>query len=225
MLPTYKSIVLLFLLLLFTAITIYSTKINTVDLKINSVVKNHISESQKEADSTEHLHSKLDKGILDILLISNLEETVPEYSDFQPNNTSNEVSLHRRNLRSGWNWISFPKLPRDAETNEPVNFLQVANTLNPYGLQFQYISDTAVFYEFDWVNYHYNILSTYGYKVEMSQNMQHSIEGTTLNPNTIISLYSNRENWIGYFLPETIDFKDAFGEDVLNSITSIKSQN
>ncbi|MDD4156074.1 MAG: hypothetical protein PHY08_05815, partial [Candidatus Cloacimonetes bacterium] len=148
-----------------------------------------------------------------------------DYIGLYPYDESTAVSVHNRTLRAGWNWVSFPKLQRDAETDEAVSFLTVANTLNPYGLNFTHLEYEANYDGYQWIPQLDNIKSSAGYKIEMSQNMQHSIEGTTLNPNTLISLYANQENWIGYFLPETIDFQDAFGEEVLNNIISIKSQN
>jgi len=154
----------------------------------------------------------------------NVISELPDYIGLYPYDESTAVSVHNRTLRAGWNWVSFPKLPRDAETDEAVSFLTVASTVNPYGLTFTYKLNDAYYDNNFWYNQLENIKSSLGYKVEMSQNMQHSIEGTTLNPNTMISLYANQENWIGYFLPETIRLEEAFGEDVIENITMIKTK-
>ncbi|HOD54021.1 MAG TPA: FlgD immunoglobulin-like domain containing protein, partial [Candidatus Cloacimonadota bacterium] len=149
------------------------------------------------------------------------------YIGLYPYSPANATAYHNRSLASGWTWLSFPVLQRDAETDQTVGVVSVVSNLDPYGLkilnQFGY---EATFVNPYWqtnINFPY-VQSSKGYKVQTSAMCNLNLPGTTLNPNTAITLMPNTENWVGYFIPETMRIEDALGEEVMNELTSITTQ-
>ncbi|MCK4339661.1 MAG: T9SS type A sorting domain-containing protein [Candidatus Cloacimonetes bacterium] len=117
-----------------------------------------------------------------------------------------------------WNWVSFPVLPNPAGTNaldvlEPI--------LDPDVLEeVVYEDQPVIYYDFTppnphWVNYleDGNFRSIDGYKIKMHTDAELEIAGVREDPGTVIHLYAEddkstgfqtgRENWIGYFLPNS----------------------
>jgi len=148
----------------------------------------------------------------------------PDYVGIFPYDVNYIPTPHKRKFDAGWQWISFPKLPRDYMTNESVPFETVASTFynNASQIQSQYGNAT---YNNTW-SYPYalsDITSTMGFKVEVVSEFDHSIHGTTLNGSTEITLLPHIENWVGYFLPFTQFVVDAFDIKTLKKISSIKT--
>jgi len=135
-------------------------------------------------------------------------------------------TTHKRTFTTGWQWISFPKLPRDYMTNESVSFNTIASTLYNNVSVIQSQSNYALFTNYTWsVLFNLsNIYSTMGFKVEIVNQFEHSIQGTTLRSNTEITLIPSIENWVGYFLPFTQSVTDAFDIETLKKISSIKTR-
>ena len=142
-------------------------------------------------------------------------------NSYSENTAQSQYSL---NLKAGWNWVSFPVLLRDPDLNKPVSFLSVANLISPYGIQIRSFYDRSFYFSDMWQPLFSGIYSSEGYKIMMAESKKISFTGSTLNPATKINLYSWRENWIGYFLPETVLLKEAFSPEILSNITSIKTK-
>jgi len=140
-------------------------------------------------------------------------------------NSSFAISTYSRDLPVGWTWLSFPILPRDEETDEPVDISYITDMLDPDGSEIQHQYESIVYNEFWTVNSLLNtVSSSLGYKIETSADCNITTSGTTLNPNTLITLYPFRENWIGYFIPRTMLIEDALGEQTMSQLRSIKTQ-
>jgi len=137
-----------------------------------------------------------------------------------------DAPTHTRNFTADWQWISFPMLNRDFNTNASVWFDTVANTFSMSASEILYQNDFASYVYNRWVNLgsSFDFQSTMGYKVNITQELNHSIQGTTLKPTVEITLQPEIENWIGYFLPETQNILDAFGIVTLKKLSSIKAK-
>lgn len=148
------------------------------------------------------------------------------YSYSSTNNSSKFI----HSVHSGINWISFPKLDRNIETNPsvPINTplaglggngsLIVDDQLSPSTFNLNTWSTFPLGY----------INTTKGYKLSVSNNGTFDVYGKTVNPLTSISLQntpanSTFENWIGYFIPQSQTPQEAFGE-TMNSLLSIKTE-
>ncbi len=148
------------------------------------------------------------------------------YSYSSANNSSKFI----HSVHSGINWISFPKLDRNIETNPdvPINTplagLGSNGSLitNDQGLQCFYLNN-------NWSSLLFNsINTTKGYKLTVNNNGSFDVYGKTVNPLTTIELFSTPvnstfENWIGYFIPQSQTPQEAFGE-TMNSLLSIKTE-
>ncbi|MCF7794071.1 MAG: T9SS type A sorting domain-containing protein [Candidatus Cloacimonetes bacterium] len=125
-----------------------------------------------------------------------------------------------------WNWLSFPRLER--EDDEDVNVPPILEEF----LNWPFIDLNLLFYsteqnpvlEYDqgsWDPTSYNVKSSYGYKLYTAEEGYHylPLEGYRLgvvanNPldyNLVAGV--NTENWMGYWLPESQNIVDAFGDD------------
>jgi len=140
-------------------------------------------------------------------------------------------------LDNAWNWISFPALDRDANGNQDAE--EVLEPLVPAG---QPNAHQIVTYNGEMIYNlstgqwdHYNlddIVSTVGYKLEMFKNYDYypfSIVGdsiTLIPADTEIHLEEGY-NWIGYWLPQSQNFDEAFGIDNGNfdKVISIQAEN
>ncbi len=159
-----------------------------------------------------------------------------------PYNSNNNRSIKSYSLHAGYNWISFPKLyDRNVESNTSVpvnsvlrglygsNNLPYSNGLNGLGIEIVNNREGVSRYNFqDWTTDLgiSDINSTKGYKLQMDSQTygyNYMVYGNTINPQTNMVLYPSQENWIGYFLPETLTPEEAFG-DLMNSLTMIKTE-
>lgn len=144
-------------------------------------------------------------------------------------------------FHADYNWISFPKLPVDGTSNtyQPVsadNIMDILNTNDPeihfpLFLEFLYEDDDVPVLLFDspnWISIYnpenYHLYSSRGYKLktEEPENTDISIVGLRLEEDTPIDLEYG-ENWVGYWLPNSQDIDDAFGDD-FDKVYSIKAE-
>lgn len=135
------------------------------------------------------------------------------------------ISYYSRDLYNGWTWLSFPILERDEDNDSPVDILTITNLLDLNGVEIQHERE-SIYFEYFWSTNDAlsDIRSSLGYKIKTSCATNITTTGTTLNPNTIITLYPNQENWIGYFIPRTMLIEDALGPQTLQYLSEIKTQ-
>jgi len=160
-------------------------------------------------------------------LYPGFSNSYPNYVGIYPYDNSVSATEHKRTFTPEWEWISFPILPRNFMTNESVSFYTVANTFNGNVTVFQSQSDYAfltIYNSWDFFYNSFDIRSTMGFKIKLSNEFNHLIQGTTLRSNTKITLSPSIENWIGYFLPFTQSVLDVFDIDTLKKISSIKTR-
>jgi Right handed beta helix region/FlgD Ig-like domain len=135
-----------------------------------------------------------------------------------------------------YNWISFPRLPMSSQTNtnQPVTADNIVDILSPYlpdYLELLYMSNVNPILQYDnpvWIPNdpdEYDLYSSRGYKLktEDPENTEISIDGPRLEPDTEIDLQFG-ENWVGYWLTESQNIDDAFGEENFEKILSVKAE-
>lgn len=155
-------------------------------------------------------------------------------------------------LHSGWDWISFPRLIRDVKDSVypdvsypavtalthrimPEDYFNYKNqmvNLPPNTTIDKEVSIGWDIYSQAWIPYPQNglsyVKSTRGYKILIGpENSDHYLffDGTILDATQPINLYAghNKENWVGYFLPETQDPSDALS-NIFPYLKSIKAE-
>ena len=163
---------------------------------------------------------------------------------FDPDGSRSDMGVipfeHEEDIKffhADYNWISFPKLPVDgtSNTNQPVsadNVMDIFNYPNPFPLYLEllYFNDFEPDLKYQYQNWtpiepiYYDLYSSRGYKLktEDPENTEISIVGLRLEEDTPIDLEYG-ENWIGYWLPNSQDIDDAFGED-FDKVYSIKAE-
>ncbi len=145
-------------------------------------------------------------------------------------------------LFNGWNWESFPVLNRAG--NEPVEAISVLDDIEGFPVEITNIDvlnngPIGYFPGFGqlyydnlnlWNNQDYQLQSTRCYKVEILPDFYDDYEyrildipGTLLDETTTIDLLSGQDNWVGYWIQQTQDIDDAFGDD-WDKIQSIKAE-
>jgi len=138
-------------------------------------------------------------------------------------------------IHSGWNWLSFPRLDRDNQTNDPVDAIDFLENVDPFPSNL-YIehkigpSQGMTYLEYvdnQWQSHDLNdIYSDYGYKLNTDNSGASYLPcpGTVLTPDWEMDLYGpNKDNWIGYFLTEPSWAQDAFAE-IWSKMTLIQTQ-
>lgn len=141
-----------------------------------------------------------------------------------------------RTIQPGYTWLSFPRLYRNYQSNEPVaaqdflenidpfpSYLMIENIppgQNPPPVLLRYEDGDWYSHYLDW------IYSASGY-ILYTNNPDESVlpcEGTILSPQWTMDLYGpGKENWLGYFLPEARLPQDAF-EEIWDKLTLIETQ-
>jgi len=141
-----------------------------------------------------------------------------------------------RTIHPRWNWLSFPRLDRDNQTNDPVDAIGFLENVDPFPSNL-YIEhheqpqnrDTYLTYDeiHQWQSHYLDyIYSDRGYKLNTDNPSESTLPcpGTVLRPDWEINLYGpDLDNWIGYFLTEPSWPLDAF-EAVLDKLTMIQTQ-
>jgi predicted outer membrane repeat protein len=132
-------------------------------------------------------------------------------------------------LDNNWNWLSFPELQRNEDGEQEAE--EVLEPLEPDAIQVLSQEGEMIWETDSWTHNNLeNFNSTKGYKLEMSNAHEFypfSIVGDSISiipPDTEIELYAGQENWIGYWLPETQDCDEAFGEH-WDKVISIRAEN
>lgn len=130
-------------------------------------------------------------------------------------------------LRTGWNWVSFPRLNRDAETDASVNTVStiLANLSGTGSKFYDDLSDSLLYVNNAWTGSPAlaTIKSSEGYKIKMTSAYSLTKTGTTINPNTSLVLMPNQENWVGYFMPVTLTPEEALGS-AMDNLIQIKTE-
>ncbi len=122
-------------------------------------------------------------------------------------------------IHSGWNWVSFPITSGSMDNN------QLFETINPYGISIMYKNDYATLDNNNWsINGLDTIYSSAFYKINMTDySNQYDIPYDMENTQTSITLYPDVDNWVGYWLDESKDMRDAFGDN-FDKVTSMKAE-
>jgi len=122
-------------------------------------------------------------------------------------------------IHSAWNWVSFPTV------SGSMNNSQLFETIDPYGISVMYKNDYATLDNNGWsVNGLDTIYSSAFYKINMvDYSKQYDIPFDMGNSQTSITLYPNVDNWVGYWLDESKNMRDAFGDN-FDKVTSMKSE-
>ncbi len=122
-------------------------------------------------------------------------------------------------IHSAWNWVSFPTVSGSMNNN------QLFETIDPYGISIMYKNDYATLDSNGWsVNGLDTIYSSAFYKINMvDYSKQYDIPYNMENTQTSINLYPGVDNWVGYWLDESKNMKDAFGDN-FDKVTSMKSE-
>ncbi|MCD6330522.1 MAG: T9SS type A sorting domain-containing protein, partial [Candidatus Cloacimonetes bacterium] len=138
-------------------------------------------------------------------------------------------------LDNEWNWISFPALDRDASGNQDAE--EVLEPLVPNANQLITIDGYMEYINGSWTHtYLDDIISTVGYKLEMFKNYDYypfSMVGDsiTLIPADTGIYLEDGYNWIGYWLPQSQNFDEAFGINInppnnhFDKVLSIQAEN
>jgi hypothetical protein len=134
-----------------------------------------------------------------------------------------------------YNWVSFPRLPMSSSTN--TNQAVTADNLvyditpNPDFMEILHKiqnSSYDLIYNGEYWNYPTNIYSFHssrGYKIKTlnPQVTEITIDGPRLESNVAIDLIAG-DNWVGYWLPESRNLNEAFGEH-FDKVVSVKAEN
>ena len=125
-----------------------------------------------------------------------------------------------------WNWVSFPRLPR--EDNDPVNAPSILEQMLPMPGSMVMKDDQAnlSYSGTTWFPSDYPITSDLGYKLNPEEAGTFTLpeHGTRLPANYTTHIYANQPKWIGYWLPQTQSVIDALGSQ-LDHIIGIKAEN
>ena len=141
-------------------------------------------------------------------------------------------------LRSGWTWLSFPRLEeRDPDGN--VDAIEVLDGNIQPGFTYAYMEHLEVdqtgsqlislekYQGQPWdvsggLEY---INSTKGYKLKIDDPEERTISlfGTVLDPSTQMDLYTGYANWIGFFPVQTMTVSEAFAS-IWDNISEIRHQ-
>jgi|GEM_PF-645627 len=159
---------------------------------------------------------------------------VVELEDFDL--IENEIKMST--FHSGWNWVGFPLLLDNEDGIVGDNPDPVEDIFNLVEDEINYIK---IENQVDSINYHAiweylewntdsdltEIVSTKGYKVKLPEDQENyyiPIIGARVPADTPIDLVEG-ENWVPYFITKPQRFIDAFPENVLDKIQTIKSEN
>ncbi|MCD6329766.1 MAG: hypothetical protein J7M10_05370, partial [Candidatus Cloacimonetes bacterium] len=143
-------------------------------------------------------------------------------------------------LDNEWNWISFPELNSDNGIQDAEEVLEPLVPTEQSNVN-QIVTDDDIKMVYDFINHQwdhydlYNIESTAGYKLEMIDNCYlypFSVIGDNVNlipAETEIHLDAGY-NWIGYWLPQSQNFDEAFGINTttnnhFDKVLSIQAEN
>jgi hypothetical protein len=126
-----------------------------------------------------------------------------------------------------WNWESFPRLYRTG--NNPVNAPAVLGNMLPMPNELTLNvgeNQLLTYYYQTWSPPTYQIDSSSGYRLNPQEAGEYLLPlgGTRLEPDHTVRLYENQPNYVGYWLPQTLDFRDAL-IDIINEVYLVKAEN
>lgn len=137
-----------------------------------------------------------------------------------------------------WNWVSFPRTKYHPNNNsievvenniQPFDDVEYANLYNlPFSGNFELSLNYN--WQLGWQTDNLqNITNVNGYKLSIDkdhiQDRNLFLKGTIVDPTTTIEhIYSNKENWVGYWHPEPQDAFDALADN-LSDLYVIKAEN
>ena len=137
-------------------------------------------------------------------------------------------SIELIDMNEGINWLCFPVLDTvfiDADIADSVLYEIM---LPPYpaaldSVETQNPNNNIYFVFPNWINSNQQFTSVKGYKIHMNEAATLEITGFLECVDTWINLYAGQENWIGYFLEESMEPLDAL-EAVLDDIDEIRTK-
>jgi len=126
-----------------------------------------------------------------------------------------------------WNWVSFPRLNR--MDNNPVvawSFLDDMIPMpNAMVLRYEHDNYELRYSINQWSDNGYEIQSSKGYRLRPEEVGDYILPatGSRLSPNYTIGLYAGQVNSVGYWLPETLDWRDALSQ-IFDHVTMVKAE-
>ncbi len=143
-----------------------------------------------------------------------------------------------KTFHSGWNWVGFPHLSDNEDGEVGNNPDPVEDIFNPIENNVSSIEITSyipqITFSSVWDGFEWSISdnligveSTKGYKVQLPEDQEIyeiRFDGLSVTENARVNLFTG-ENWVPYFIQEPQCFTDAFPENVLDKIQTIKSEN
>jgi hypothetical protein len=136
----------------------------------------------------------------------------------------------------GYNWVSFPRLEREETTNEAEDIVPYLNNIYPFDdiewIEMFHDGDRILEWDGDdWCPGNYLVKSTQAFKLDtdtVSEDDGHILPmtGTRLIPDYVIeeNFGANTDYWLGYWLPETQNIVDAFG-DLWQYVETVSAEN
>ncbi len=151
--------------------------------------------------------------------------------DEDPIEYPNFLDIDYKTFSSGYNWTSFPRLVRNENINEEVDIIPILETIEP--TNFDYLDFDAdgendlVYDNFTWNHVDYNIQSTTLYKIKIDPDEERSliVNGTRMEYDYTLTdpLATDEYHWLGYWLPESQNIEDAFG-DLWEDVKTVKAE-
>ncbi len=141
---------------------------------------------------------------------------------------------HKTYHRRKYYWESFPVLwNRDNYGCQSGQQVLDPLTLELDDMQVEHIVDGIMIWNgWQWLAPHIDFHSTHGYKLKLADQEEYEliVQGETGTPEnepfgSLMTVYHNRESWLGYFIPQKQDVFDAFGDDVMEQLVSIRGEN
>jgi hypothetical protein len=174
--------------------------------------------------------------------LTNNEMLVDSYSGrlLCPNGSHSNISVSPEEISltaNKWNWLSFPRLDRSNGDPSPEQVLDQDNFSSGYTqLEMDHLEtngDNEYMTTVTWDVEHfwqYNLLdriySEKGYKLHLDPVLGRSLVtyGTVLDPQTPLTLYPEKHNWVGYFLPYPQNPFIAIPKSITDNLYSMVSQ-
>ena len=137
------------------------------------------------------------------------------------------VTLEKKDLTTGYNWVCFPVLDNISPgANQAGNVLadilapDILNNVEAQHYWIEYDEDDE-YWEYANEVFHY----TNGFKVDMLTDFGLFVPGDLAPSDTVFDpIYAHQEEWMGYFLLETLMCDDAIGNIHWDKVVSIQAQ-
>jgi len=132
-------------------------------------------------------------------------------------------------LKEGWNWLSFPRLERTG--NDYARVIPVLERLNCFpdlDMELKNKHNFKIWSSIQWYGELNDVLSTEGYQLYLDlpdySQPEIVLSGSKLDPATEITIYPDRENWVGYFIEASQMPEEAIPAAVWEHLTMVKAQ-